>query len=650
MMGDELYINGVSADMGPSTGINLTWRSNLFADVSKIVGNNSTTIKLPATGHNIALIDGCIHPGRVSRYPYMRHAATVKRDGVEIVTGANMVLIKVSPDSIEVALTWGVSSELSYVFNGDAKLSDLYDEDEYIVWSKDTDEKAREFGGTETFPIADYGFPYSDIDKQYNPVVRVQDILDRISNKYRVTFEYSDTPWSGWVMPLLKASDKSSEEHAIKIYSGTGGNDGEAVARMYATPLVSGKIVSLYGSETLADRKRTEGDTPEAGDSEWRKVTIMTGEPNIKITMNGWLQARVVSPTEIDSLAMTAEFGLFVQGDEEGSGKEFQPIATVKADYIAGKQYYESEKEWRYDVRFSMRNEECSIIERATYHGTDSQLYVKFCSNTESEVKSGHTMTGEFTMTARQVPLAAGNIFYYKYNMPDMKLKDFIKNILGMAGMYAYQKGDKIVISDYRSLNGNISNAYDWSKFIIMSRWCIPNMEFKTGNEAKHNKLSYKGSDQFPEWNDEFTIDNDTLEDEKDAISLSFEAYERNVTGDMRIGLYKYNNGILDFSEYAKPVIGKLVMRSNPYNRRIEYHITPDGLYWSDLKAKYDEYIGMLQDARVITENFCMSAAMLNGIDLTRPVYISQFGAYFGIIEMKTRANNTIEAKLIKIK
>ena len=44
MTRDELYINGVKADLG-KTDISLNYKSNLLTDISKIVSNNSYTIK-----------------------------------------------------------------------------------------------------------------------------------------------------------------------------------------------------------------------------------------------------------------------------------------------------------------------------------------------------------------------------------------------------------------------------------------------------------------------------------------------------------------------------------------------------------------------------------------------------------------------------
>ena len=68
MTRDELYINGVKADLG-KTDISLNYKSNLLTDISKIISNNSYTIKLSKTARNMALIE-CSHiPSSISKFP-----------------------------------------------------------------------------------------------------------------------------------------------------------------------------------------------------------------------------------------------------------------------------------------------------------------------------------------------------------------------------------------------------------------------------------------------------------------------------------------------------------------------------------------------------------------------------------------------------
>lgn len=104
-MRDELYINNQRVDMSES-GINLTFRSNLLSDISKIVSNYSYTIKLPKTANNMRIIGGAVLPSSESDFPYIVHSGRVLRDGIMIVDNANVVLLSIGED-IEVTLSWG---------------------------------------------------------------------------------------------------------------------------------------------------------------------------------------------------------------------------------------------------------------------------------------------------------------------------------------------------------------------------------------------------------------------------------------------------------------------------------------------------------------------------------------------------------------
>ena len=93
-MKDELYIDNKLVDLG-SNSIALNYKSNLLNDISKIISNNSYTIKLPMTANNMAIIECSNIPSSTSRYPYLYHAGRLVRDGIEIVKDANVVLLSI---------------------------------------------------------------------------------------------------------------------------------------------------------------------------------------------------------------------------------------------------------------------------------------------------------------------------------------------------------------------------------------------------------------------------------------------------------------------------------------------------------------------------------------------------------------------------
>lgn len=154
-MRDELYINNQRVDMSES-GINLTFRSNLLSDISKIVSNYSYTIKLPKTANNLRITSGAVFPSSESSFPYLVHAGRVLRDGIVIIDNANVILLSIG-ENIEITLSWGASSNLQELVSGNAKLRDL-------PFSDDTDKVVTSVlpGSSPMMPYIDWGIEINE--------------------------------------------------------------------------------------------------------------------------------------------------------------------------------------------------------------------------------------------------------------------------------------------------------------------------------------------------------------------------------------------------------------------------------------------------------------------------------------------------------
>ena len=250
MTRDELYINGVKADLG-KTDISLNYKSNLLTDISKIVSNNSYTIKLPKTAKNMALIE-CSHiPSSSSRYPYLKHKGTVLRNGIKIIKDANVVLLETG-EFIEIALTWGNVINFASVVNDGKKLTDIsygtVEGVDWVVWSN-------KGSNTTQFPLIDYGFSSGESNAWYRPVVTVKWILDKIQEQSGVTFNFpSDklTVINKMIIPLLTRNDSEElySKYPINLV-GTGIGSNNRVANYF------GLNINFNGDDT----QRKYGET-----------------------------------------------------------------------------------------------------------------------------------------------------------------------------------------------------------------------------------------------------------------------------------------------------------------------------------------------------------------------------------------------------
>lgn len=154
-MRDEMFfIDGELVDLDEDTKITLNIKSNLFTDLSKIVSNNSYTIKLPKTVRNQRIIEHADLPACGTDYPRKFHQGRYFRNGVEIVPDAKVALISVS-DAIEMAMTWGNSTAFQSLVDADYSLRNLNEVvdgvSRYLTW-KNWGENDR------NFPLVNYGF------------------------------------------------------------------------------------------------------------------------------------------------------------------------------------------------------------------------------------------------------------------------------------------------------------------------------------------------------------------------------------------------------------------------------------------------------------------------------------------------------------
>ena len=160
----------------------------MLTDISKIVSNNSYTIKLPKTANNLRTIE-CAHiPSAVTNFPYLKHAGTLVRDGVEIIRDANVVLLSVG-EQIEIALSWGNVMNFDTLVNDGKSLQDL----SYgMVAGVDYTNWVKQSVQTPQFPKIEYGFKDKETSVWYHPVVTVKWIMDKIASEYGITFEFPD--------------------------------------------------------------------------------------------------------------------------------------------------------------------------------------------------------------------------------------------------------------------------------------------------------------------------------------------------------------------------------------------------------------------------------------------------------------------------
>lgn len=633
-MRDELYINGKKADIDSSTSISLNYKSNFLSDISKIVSNNSYTIKLPKTANNLRVIE-CAHiPSAVSNFPYLIHAGTLVRDGVEIIRDANVVLLSVG-EQIEVALSWGNISNFDSILEDDAGLRDLSygmsQGTDYVEWKKLESNTAQ-------FPQIEYGYKKNETGAWYHPVVTAKWIMDKIASSYGITFDFpSDisSEMSKMIVPLLSRNDAQRQIDSNAWLMQCLGNEEMSrqidmfTARrrrfLFASP-ASNYYVEYKYYETGGIGGSTIGFNPK-----FRNVKA-------HITWDVKLKAHSLVPYDNDfapnivlfNPANNKAYATFVPSekilieDKGGNGNVYEFVFNIDEDV-------------------DLVDDEQNAYDLSNYLEFSTNEYIEY--NVDS-AEAGAMLFSPYSGTIDLgVDDKVNSRYYFVPNLPDIKQIDFLKAITSMLGLFAIPS-DRFTIKfvKFDTVVENKSKAVDWSNRLVQAYFdkTPGEIAYTLDDFAQHNRFLYKEDDTVRRnYDGDIPVDNQTLDYERDVVELPFAASGTR-GGVAYIPIYSYSSDAeLEYDDSVSPRILTL----NESNQGVF-----TGLEWETLlNGHYSSYKEIVNKPRVIVEDIRLTAVELQMLDLSVPVYLSQYGSYWVIISVKTKKNDICEVKLLKM-
>ena len=601
MTRDELYINGDKVDVG-DTDINLNYKSNLLTDISKIVSNNSYTIKLPKTAKNLALIE-CAHlPSSTTKFPYLKHVGNVLRNGIIIVKDANVVLLSVS-EYIETALSWGNVTNFAEIVSSDKKLTDLeYGTEEgtdWVVWNNKGSNSAQ-------FPLINYGFNSGDSNVWYHPVITVKWILEKIQEESGVTFNFpSDkkTFIDKMIVPLLTRNDSQKINDAFP-------SSLQMVGYVIVESTFSYLKLNYIGDTT----KQYASVGGPYGDRLYTKYPIT-------LKVKGTIEMLVQYNSGMD---LNNQY-LNLRVSQSDSSGNITSVSTIERKNYAA--YIEAP-----NVRLLFNFDDLVSIE--------SDEFMHF---TIKAIATGASSSILSLTVYDRNEISFGEKFPLVPNLPDIKQIDFIKAVASMVGLFALPDGENgIKFIPFDNLSANKSKAVDWTNRVIMAYNSVTprNLQYTLDNIAQNNWFRYKEDDNvMGNYDGNIQVDDATIEYERDAITLPFSACSTK-GGVAYIPLYSYNEeGELEYNKTNPRIL--LIDGTKGIFK---------GLEWTTLIANnYQTYKGLINNAKVVTEYIRLNSIELRDLEMDIPVYLAQYGCYLAIIEIKTKENDICECKLLKL-
>jgi hypothetical protein len=617
MRNDLLFIDGELVDLDDSTKITLNYKSNLFTDLSKIVSNNSYTIKLPKTVRNQRIIKHSDLPACITDYPRKFHSARYFRNGVEIIPNGKAVFMSGS-DSFEIALTWGNISLLSGIVEGDKTLNDLKDSypEYHIIWKRNISN----YQVVDSFIMSDMNMGIRNYDtKNYiHPCVRAGWILERISRDSGINFLFPaniiDNLISKLLVPMLTKKGKGEDD-----------NNQFGITGVYDNGQLDGYVL------TVLIQKYYKNDYLEiVGSRDGLYAGVKILKNNTKIHIRGRMF--------FDFTGSTMPNPRFVAYKVvDGAAEEVFSVSYIDLENKGSQTWFVS---FEYD-------------DYTTVLSAGDVIYFAFADTGFFTNNWGITtfVVGLLAFTEETSVFEDGvsdGYFPIISNLPSVKQIDFLKALASMSGTFAVVK-DKATIQ-FVSMDEVISNkskALNWTRKVIAS---YPEnkpktISFSLDGFAQKNMYKWKEDDSVSGSYDGYIyVDDETIEVSKDSVTLPLAATEMRVDK-AYIPLYEYG----DNDEVGK--LGKVEPRILlEMNNNGKSKATFNGLGWSTLLDRnYQSYKKVVRNPVIITERISISDIDLKELDVKVPVYLGQYGRYYALISVKSEDTGVCECKLLQL-
>lgn len=671
----QLYIDNMLVDLPASEDVTLAIKSNLLGDISKWVSSTSYTIKLPMTERNMAVSQACSLIVVGTDYPYRLHTADYIVDGVTIVRKGTCVVQSVTDSSIDVSISYGLAAfdKLSK----DSPSLNTMRGGEFILFNKRN--------VPETYARAQQrGFFYASLDMAVYEQKVTEEWTTKVVNvstgedvdSTGTTFERwggSRTADEGGAIaclhPSVKASwvlEKIRQQYNIGLTF-------PAAAQEYIDtlimPLVTKKANAITWDDTTFEATLPDGITKKTDGINMTVVNagdlfddVVDEMRSLRVSHDCAVQFNVEYIYELDTtrlkpksrggrgdvyshslrsfyLLIVRQSGSEVTGLAAGGGAaKFVVMPTGWSDNIRLKVTASG----KVDLR------------------QGDLLKLQWTNPFFSSDPYGTMREGKITVTyagADTVPFGVN--FPIMQNLPDVKMLDFLKTLCMLTGTYPLRMKPSdtgITFADYSSLQ-DFEHAVDWSDKLATPAQggIVEEMQYKVSDWARHNRYLWKEDDNVHgDYSGDIIIDGDMLEEERTVVTLPFAA-----TDNSNVTCYTFSDG--DGAHFGERPEGDAEEVTASYkackDRILRLFEGSNGeavgvfdIYLSDIiSKKYAPLRQALQNAKVVKVSLRLSAYEVSQINESVPIYLSQFGAYFMLIELKYNGKETSEATLLRL-
>ena len=592
----ELIIEGQHVDLAPNTDITLEYVSNLVGDIGKINLSHSYTVKLPKTARNARILDDPGNPTHVSGMARRYFSAEYYRNGISLIGKARAYLLDTTGDSYEIALVWNSIPGLIEWSSAKPKLPELKGLPT-LTW-KDAPLATRDT--TDGCFFAEYtsGARPRTTETAPHPSVTLYElttrILDNAGIPYRMGARLAETLKSHAL--LVAPSHKPDLEMELEA----GAQAGELNYISYTG----------YGTFWWFQYWQTGWDAPGEGLERYRTIQrgptkelrfflnlgIYNATPDLYIELKGSSASYILQPTRTEDGGYLLDAVVDLESELDLNETDY---FTIAVQGLEPNGYYQYK---RYD-------DARPLFAIMRPHDT--------------------------------IPADHQNLFPIAENLPDIGQLDFIKGALGLFGGVIIPDDGRLILERYDDLLSR-RDAVDWTAKMEMGAG-LTKYTGQLQGFAQENIIKYEEDVTLPISPDiTLVMEDETASPTRDMLKLPFAASR----GSEAIH-YKYDRekGEIDDIDIKPRVFGFTYNEDG--TRKLVF--LEDMAGDRAVRTYHSAFQSLLLNPVQISVNVRLHELDLAQLDLTRPVYLGQYGKYYAILKIQTSETDLCKVELLQL-
>lgn len=602
----ELIIEGQHVDLAPDTTITLEFVNNILGDIGKIHLSRSYTVKLPKTIQNARILDDPGRPGHESNTARRFLNARYYQNGIDLIGPAQAYLLSINSDSYDIALVWSRVPGLTEWNDAKLKLPDLTGLPT-LPW------KGAELATKDTTDGCFFASYYSGAwggstpNIAPHPSVTLYELITRIFENADIPYEIGNNLTNTLRNHALLVAPSHKPSLTMELEAGA-----QASELKWITTSGSGSFWWFQNWET-------GWDAPGDGTLEtWR--TIKKGPTD---SLRFYLNLKIVGA--MPDLYFSLEHG--------GASYILSPTRTTDGGYLLDtvvdlKSALRMEEEFDY---FSIKIEGLADNGLYTFKPYDASRPMFALMRPHETIQIEHQ-----------------NLFPISDNLPEIGQMEFIKAVLGLFGAIIRTENGAVVLEHYDDILHK-AKAVDWTHKVDM-RESIKEFTYELSDFAQKNIISYEPDVTLPVSPDiTLEMDDQTASESKDLLKLPFAASIRN-----QAIHYHCSNAWDDEGNFYVEV-EDIDIKPRIFGFTYDSVGTRGLIFPDSLKGKWaasaylQTYQNLIRKPAQISVNMRLHEVDLAQLDLTRPVYLAQYGQYYAVLKIQTSDNDLCKVELLQL-